>query len=101
MTAQFDLKTMTIPQWIINPFGDIEEINVKLQEPLIGISTIEELKLQFRNSSFEMTYSQQLIPYYGSSWKYFNLFFILYSCRKTKYSNRLDIDDRDLKFKLF
>ena len=38
---------MGIPQWI-NPYGDIEESNVMLQEELIGVSTNEELKVQFR-----------------------------------------------------
>ena len=42
-----DVLTMEIPQWI-NPYGDIEESNVMLQEELIGVSTNEELKVQFR-----------------------------------------------------
>ena len=42
-----DVLTMGIPQWI-NPYGDIEESNVMLQEELIGVSTNEELKVQFR-----------------------------------------------------
>ena len=44
-----DVLTMVIPQWIINPYGDIEETNVILQEDVIGISNNEELKVQFRN----------------------------------------------------
>jgi hypothetical protein len=43
-----DVLTMEIPQWIINPYGDIEESDVMLQEELTGISTNEELKVQFR-----------------------------------------------------
>jgi hypothetical protein len=43
-----DVLTMEIPQWIINPYGDIEESDVMLQEELIAISTNEELKVQFR-----------------------------------------------------
>jgi hypothetical protein len=39
---------MEIPQWFINPYSDIEESDVMLQEELIGISTNEELKVQFR-----------------------------------------------------
>ena len=30
-----DDLTMEMPQWIINPFGDIEESDVMLQEELI------------------------------------------------------------------
>ncbi|GFW99863.1 SCAN domain-containing protein 3 [Trichonephila clavipes] len=40
---------MVIPQWTINPYDDIEDMNVVLQEELIGISTNEELKVQFTN----------------------------------------------------
>lgn len=45
-----DILTMEIPQWIINPYSDIEESNTVLQKELISIiSTNEELKVQFRN----------------------------------------------------
>nr|CAH7761337.1 unnamed protein product [Callosobruchus chinensis] len=40
---------MVIPPWIINPYGDIEETNVIIQEELtevLRLSTNEELKLQ-------------------------------------------------------
>ncbi|KAJ8933747.1 hypothetical protein NQ318_015596 [Aromia moschata] len=37
---------MVIPQWIINPYGDVEETDVILLEELIGINTNEELKRQ-------------------------------------------------------
>ena len=43
------ILSMVIPQWVINPYGDIEETDVILQEELIRISTNEELKVQFRN----------------------------------------------------
>ncbi|XP_056647403.1 SCAN domain-containing protein 3-like [Diorhabda sublineata] len=43
-----DILTLVIPQWIINPYGDIEEADISLQEELIGISTNEELKVEFR-----------------------------------------------------
>ncbi|GFV31745.1 uncharacterized protein TNCV_2442161 [Trichonephila clavipes] len=33
-----DILTMVIPQWLINPYGDIEETDVVIQEELIGIS---------------------------------------------------------------
>ncbi|CAH2015653.1 unnamed protein product [Acanthoscelides obtectus] len=35
---------MVIPPWIINPYGDIEETNVIIQEELTELSTNEELK---------------------------------------------------------
>ncbi|CAH2007776.1 unnamed protein product, partial [Acanthoscelides obtectus] len=44
-----DILTMVIPPWIINPYGDIEETNVIIQEELTELSTNEELKVQFKN----------------------------------------------------
>ena len=39
---------MVIPQWVINPYDDIEDADVQLQEELLGVSTNEELKVQFK-----------------------------------------------------
>ncbi|KAK4876588.1 hypothetical protein RN001_009094, partial [Aquatica leii] len=44
-----DVLTMVIPPWIINPYGDIEETDVIIQEELTELSTNEELKVQFKN----------------------------------------------------
>ncbi|CAH1984688.1 unnamed protein product [Acanthoscelides obtectus] len=44
-----DILTTVIPPWIINPYGDIEETNVIIQEELTELSTNEELKVQFKN----------------------------------------------------
>ncbi|CAH1982343.1 unnamed protein product [Acanthoscelides obtectus] len=44
-----DILTMVIPPWIINPYGDIEETTVIIQEELTELSTNEELKVQFEN----------------------------------------------------
>ncbi|KAF2881118.1 hypothetical protein ILUMI_25055, partial [Ignelater luminosus] len=56
-----DILTVLIPQWIINPYGDIEETDVILQEELIGISTNEELNVQFRNG-YQQFWLQKDIP---------------------------------------
>ncbi|CAH2009638.1 unnamed protein product [Acanthoscelides obtectus] len=40
-----DILTMVIPPWMINPYGDIEETNVIIQEELTELSTNEELKV--------------------------------------------------------
>ncbi|XP_051782615.1 SCAN domain-containing protein 3-like [Erpetoichthys calabaricus] len=56
-----DVLTMEIPQWIINPYDDIEESDVILQEKLIGISTNEELKVQFRKG-YQQFWLQKDIP---------------------------------------
>ncbi|GFT71964.1 uncharacterized protein TNCV_2516031 [Trichonephila clavipes] len=73
---------MVIPQWLINRYGDIEEMDVILQEELIGISTNEELKVQFKNG-------------YQKFWLKIYLFNLL------KKRNRLDITNRgDLRLNL-
>ncbi|CAH1983844.1 unnamed protein product [Acanthoscelides obtectus] len=46
-----DILSMVIPPWIINPYGDIEETNVIIQEELTELSTNEDLKVQFKNGS--------------------------------------------------
>ncbi|KAJ7335396.1 hypothetical protein JRQ81_013337 [Phrynocephalus forsythii] len=56
-----DVLTMEIPQWIINPYDDIEESDVTLQEELDGISTNEELKVQFR-MGYQQFWLQKDIP---------------------------------------
>ncbi|KAJ7316501.1 hypothetical protein JRQ81_002663 [Phrynocephalus forsythii] len=56
-----DVLTMEIAQWIINPYGDIEELDVTLQEELIGISTNKELKVQFR-MDYQQFWLQKDIP---------------------------------------
>ncbi|CAH2002845.1 unnamed protein product [Acanthoscelides obtectus] len=56
-----DISTMVIPRWIINPYGDIEETNVIIQEELTELSTNEELKVQFKNG-YQQLWLQNNIP---------------------------------------
>ncbi|CAH1998620.1 unnamed protein product [Acanthoscelides obtectus] len=57
----WDILTMVIPPWIINPYGDIEETNVIIQEELAELSTCEELKVQFKNG-YQQFWLQNSIP---------------------------------------
>ncbi|KAK4875028.1 hypothetical protein RN001_011450 [Aquatica leii] len=62
-----DILTMVIPTWIINPYGDIEETNVIIQEKLTEVQTKNlrfSLKTDISNSGCKTTYLL-LIPYYG------------------------------------
>ncbi|CAH1983632.1 unnamed protein product [Acanthoscelides obtectus] len=52
---------MVIPPWIINPYSDIEETNVIIQEELTELSTNEELKVQFKNG-YQQFWLQNNIP---------------------------------------
>ncbi|CAH1993695.1 unnamed protein product [Acanthoscelides obtectus] len=56
-----DILTMLIPPWIINPYDDIEETNVIIQEELTELSTNEELKVQFKNG-YQQFWLQNNIP---------------------------------------
>lgn len=58
---------MEIPHWIISPYGDIKKADDLLQEKLIGVSTIEEFKVQFRNANSSLLTYFLVIPYYGIS----------------------------------
>ncbi|CAH2019261.1 unnamed protein product [Acanthoscelides obtectus] len=56
-----DILTMVIPPCIINPYGDIEETNVIIQEEQTELSTNEELKVQFKND-YQQFWLQNNIP---------------------------------------
>ncbi|CAH1980092.1 unnamed protein product [Acanthoscelides obtectus] len=59
--SRFEDTTMIIPPWIINPYGDIDETNVIIQEELTSLSTNEELKVQFKNG-YQQFWLQNNIP---------------------------------------
>ncbi|KAK4880505.1 hypothetical protein RN001_008651 [Aquatica leii] len=63
-----DVLTMVLPPWIINPYGDIEETNVIIQEELSELSTNENLRFSLKtdisSSGCKTTYLL-FIPYYG------------------------------------
>ncbi|CAH1966706.1 unnamed protein product [Acanthoscelides obtectus] len=53
---------MILDNWIVNPYGDIEETNVIIQEKLIELSTNEELKVQFKNRYQQFWLQKNVIP---------------------------------------
>ena len=105
---------MVIPPWIINPYGDIEETNVIIQEELTELSTNEELKVQFKNG-YQQFWLQNNIPVtYPVLWNIARKFLISFPSSYlvergfsavtnllTKKRNRLDIISLgDLRFTL-
>ncbi|CAH1995109.1 unnamed protein product [Acanthoscelides obtectus] len=102
-----DILTMVILPWIMNPYGDIEETNVIIQEELTELSTNEELKVQFKNG-YQQFWLQNNIPVtYPVLWNIARKFLISFpsSCLVergfsavtnllTKKRNRLDIISR-------
>ncbi|VVC25087.1 Reverse transcriptase domain [Cinara cedri] len=73
-----DILTKTIPQWIINPYSDIEESDIALQEELIGISTNEELKVQFRNGEQQFWLHRDIPVTYPTLWSIARKFLIAF-----------------------
>ncbi|CAH1977859.1 unnamed protein product [Acanthoscelides obtectus] len=109
-----DILTIVIPPWIVNPYGDIEETNVIIQEELTELSTNEELKVQFKNG-YQQFWLQNNIPVtYPVLWniarKFLIYFLSSYLVERgfsavtnllTKNRNRLDIISRgDLRLTL-
>ena len=109
-----DILKMVIPQWVINPYDDIEEADVQLQEELLGISTNEELKVRFKKG-YQLFWLQKDIPStYPTLWNIARKFLIAFPSSYlvergfsavinllTKKRNKLDITNRgDLRLNL-
>ncbi|CAH1989329.1 unnamed protein product [Acanthoscelides obtectus] len=99
-----DILTMVIPPWIINPYGDIEETNVIIQEELTELSTNEELKVQFKNGYQQFRLQNNIPVTYPVLWNIARKFLISFPSPYlvvrgfravtnllTKKRNRLDI----------
>ncbi|CAH1980767.1 unnamed protein product [Acanthoscelides obtectus] len=71
-----DILTMVIPPWIINPYGDIEETNVIIQEELTELSTNEELKVQFKNGHQQFWLQNNIPVTYPVLWNIARKFLI-------------------------
>ncbi|CAH1983266.1 unnamed protein product [Acanthoscelides obtectus] len=102
-----DILTMVIPPWIINPYGDIEETNVIVQEELTELSTNEELKVQFKNGYQQFWLQNNIRVTYPVLWNIARKFLISFPSSYlvergfsavtnllTKKRNRLDIISR-------
>ncbi|XP_056636253.1 SCAN domain-containing protein 3-like [Diorhabda sublineata] len=102
-----DILTLVIPQWIINPYGDIEETDISLQEELIGISTNEELKVEFIKGYQQFWLQKDIPATYPGVWNIMRKFLIAFPSSYlvergfsavtnliTKKRNKLDIVNR-------
>ncbi|CAH2018293.1 unnamed protein product [Acanthoscelides obtectus] len=102
-----DILSMVIPQWIINPYGDIEETNAIIQEELTELSTNEELKVQFKNGYQQFWLQNNIHVTYPVLWNLARKFLISFPSSYlvergfsavtnllTKKRNRLDIVSR-------
>ena len=73
-----DILTMEIPPWIINPYDEVEESDVMLQQELIEISCNEELKVQFRKGYHQFWLQKEIPADYPNLWAIARKFLIAF-----------------------
>jgi hypothetical protein len=49
---------MIIPDWVLEPFSNLQTAELSLQEELIELSTNEELKFKLKNGCQESNFEQ-------------------------------------------
>jgi hypothetical protein len=102
-----DVLNMTIPDWVLEPFSNLQTAELSLQEELIELSTNEELKLKLKNGCQEFWLQRQIPVLYPALWaaskKFFFAFLSSYLAERgfsvvsnllTKKRNRLSILER-------
>lgn len=105
-----------VPQWIMNPFVNIETAEIQIQEELVELSTNETLKVSFHNGDrlTEFWLQGNISRLYPSIWAIVKKFLIAFSSSYlvergfsvvtdlvTKKRNRLQIVQRgDLRLHL-
>lgn len=110
-----DILSLEVPQWVMNPFINIETAEIQIQEELIELSTDETLKSTFKGSDWltEFWLQTNIIHNYPGLWTLVKknlIAFPSYLVERgfstvtdliTKKRNRLDIVTRgDLRLKL-
>ena len=109
-----DVLTLDIPPWVINPYEEIEETDVMLQEELIRIRCDEKLKVQFRKGYQQFWLQKEIPDAYPTVWAIARKLLISFPSSYlvergfsavanllTKKRNRLQIIERvDLRLKL-
>ncbi|XP_025406676.1 SCAN domain-containing protein 3-like [Sipha flava] len=111
-----DILSLEVPQWVMNPFINIETAEIQIQEELIELSTDETLKSSFKGSDrlTEFWLKTNIVHNYPGLWSLVKKFLIAFPSSYlvergfstvtdliTKKRNRLDIVTRgDLRLKL-
>jgi len=111
-----DILSLEVPQWVMNPFINIDTAEVQIQEELIELSTNETLKSNFKCSDrlTEFWLQTNIIHHYPGLWTSLKKIFISFPSSYlvergfstvtdliTKKMNRLDIvTRRDLRLML-
>jgi len=111
-----DILSLEVPQWVMNPFINIDTAEVQIQEELIELSTNETLKSSFKGNDrlTEFWLQTNIIPHYPGLWTLVKKILIVFPSSYlverrfstvtdliTKKRNRLDIVSRgDLRLML-
>jgi hypothetical protein len=69
---------MIIPDWVLEPFSNLQTAELSLQEELIELSTNEELKLKLKNGYQEFWLQRQIPVLYPALWPASKKFFIAF-----------------------
>jgi hypothetical protein len=59
---------MIIPDWVLEPFSNLQPAELSLQEVLIELSTHEKLKLKLKNGYQEFWLQRQIPVLYPALW---------------------------------
>jgi hypothetical protein len=63
-----DVLNMIIPDWVLEPFSNLQTAELSLQGELIELSTNEELKLKLKNGYQEIWLQRQIPVLYPALW---------------------------------
>jgi hypothetical protein len=72
---------MIIPDWVPEPFSNLQTAELSLQEELIELSTNKELKLKLKNGYQEFWLQRQIPVIYPALWVASQEFFIAFLFR--------------------
>jgi hypothetical protein len=74
-----NVLNIIIPDWVLEPFSNLQTAELSLQEELIELSTNEELKLKLKNGYQEFWLQRQIPVLYSALWAASKKFFIAFS----------------------
>jgi hypothetical protein len=103
---------MIIPDWVLEPFSNLQTAELTLQEEFIELPTDEEFKFKLKNGYQEFWFQRQIPILYPALWAASKNFFVAFSLSYlaergfsvvsnllTKKRSRLSIVERgDLRF---
>uniref|UniRef100_A0A5S6QLU3 DUF4371 domain-containing protein n=1 Tax=Trichuris muris TaxID=70415 RepID=A0A5S6QLU3_TRIMR len=68
MKRFIDILSMKIPDWVVDPFCNVEEAETELQEELVELQHNEEIKPKFRSGYHQFWLQRQVAQLYPRLW---------------------------------